>query len=84
MPVTVVPVRAKPKISRQSDGRWCVTRPSFGFSTIPDRTFHNTWKAAVGSLTEAADQYPAGGQFDRARQDADAVAAIPVWTPLEH
>jgi hypothetical protein len=84
MAVTVSGVRAKPKISRQPDGRWCVTRPLFGFCTLPDRTFHNSWKAAVGSLTEAEDAHPGGGQFERGYANADAVASIPAWTPLEY
>lgn len=77
-------MRAKAKITRRSDGRWAVTRPAVGFRPTSDETVHDTWKDAINSLTEAADHYAGGGWFERVHQRADAVAAIPPWTPLDH
>jgi hypothetical protein len=77
-------VREKPRIARQPDGRWAVTRPVFGFATWPDQTFHDSWQAAVSSLTEGADRFAGGGSFERAKEETDLMAPVPVWTPLEY
>jgi hypothetical protein len=49
-----------------------------------DETVHDSWRDAVGSLTDPADQYASGGSFERVRQHADAVGAIPAWSPLAY
>lgn len=77
-------MRRKPRIARQPDGRWAVTRPEFGFATKPDQTIHDSWQAAVNSLTEGADRYAGGGSFERAKEETDLLAPVPVWTPLEY
>lgn len=77
-------MRRKPRIARQPDGRWAVTRPEFGFATRPDQTFHDSWHAAVNSLTEGADRYAGGGSFDRAKEETDLLFPIPVWSPLRY
>jgi hypothetical protein len=75
-------VRAKPRISRRFDGRWTVSRPTVGFRPTSDETVHESWRDAVNSLTDAAGPYAGGGSFERTHQRADAVAAIPPWSPL--
>jgi hypothetical protein len=77
-------VRTKPSISRRSDGRWTVRRPVVGFRPTSDETVHESWRDAVGSLTDPSNQYAAGGYFERVRQHTDAVGAIPAWTPLDY
>lgn len=74
-------MRAKPRITRR-DGAWIVSRPSIGFRQLPDETEHRSWKDAVSSLSELSGRDTGGGSFERIRQDSDAVAAIPAWSPL--
>lgn len=75
-------MRAKPKISRRTNGCWIVSRPPVGFRQLPDETEHTSWRDAVNSLTEPADRHATGGSFERTTQETDAVAAIPAWSPL--
>jgi hypothetical protein len=46
----------KPSI-RKTDGRWVLTRPSFGFATSDEVTLHESWREACAALRSA----PAGG-----------------------
>lgn len=74
-------MRAKPKIVRRN-GCWVVSRPPVGFRQLPDETEHRSWQDAISSLTDLSGHYATGGSFERTRQDTDAVAAIPAWSPL--
>lgn len=76
-------MRAKPRICRR-DGQWIVSRPAVGFRQLPDETRHDSWRDAVSSLTDVSDHYTSGGSFERTRQQTDAVAAIPAWSPLTY
>lgn len=74
-------MRPKPVIRKHGD-QWMCTRPSVGFAVTSTITMHPTWRAAVRALEPPAVASSSGGLFEQGSAHADAVSAVPLWTPL--
>lgn len=73
-------MRSKPAIRKHGD-QWMCTRPPVGFSVTSVITVHTTWRAAMRALEPPAVA-SSGGLFEQCSAHADAVSAVPQWTPL--